>query len=103
MEPADLVIRRFGSQRKLAAALGHTNHTTVQGWKASGRIPAQQQVAVLDAAARLGIELTAGELVRGEAVNAEVHGNLSHAHSVPRTELASKCVFCSDTTQGQAA
>ena len=67
MKPARIVVTRFGSLRKLATALGHTNHSTVQGWWDSGLIPAQHQGKVVEAAAAAGVAITTDELVHGNA------------------------------------
>lgn len=46
----------------MAEALGEAP-TTVQSWKAVGRIPATKQPAVLEAAKRLGLEIRAEDVV----------------------------------------
>jgi hypothetical protein len=61
--PVDRIIGLFGGMTPLARALGHTNPTTVQGWKARGIIPARQQANVLEAAGQLGIPLRAEDLI----------------------------------------
>lgn len=63
MNTAAIVIEKFGGVRALAKTLGHKHPTTVQGWRESGFIPAQRQREVLDAAERLGIALTAEDLI----------------------------------------
>lgn len=52
------IINQFGGLRAMAAALGHENPTTVQGWKVRGRIPSQQIPNVIEAAKGKGIEIT---------------------------------------------
>ena len=57
------IIERFGGIRAMAGKLGHSSHTTVQGWSDRDVIPAHRQREVLDAASRLGISLTAADLI----------------------------------------
>ncbi len=57
MNTAERIIARFGGSTRLAEHLGHKWPTTVQAWKVSGYIPAQQQVLVLAAAKEHGVEL----------------------------------------------
>lgn len=56
MKPVDLILERFGTQGRLARALG-LPPSTVSAWRVAGRIPAQHQEAVLSAARRLYIVL----------------------------------------------
>jgi hypothetical protein len=53
---------RFGGIRPMAEALGEAP-STVQSWKAVGRIPATKQPGVLAAAGRLGIAITTDDVV----------------------------------------
>jgi ribosome-binding protein aMBF1 (putative translation factor) len=57
MTQAERVISKFGTQEKLAAALG-CRQSVIAGWKRRGYVPAQQQVRVLEAAREQGIDLT---------------------------------------------
>ena len=57
MLPANKIIEKFGSQAKLARALGHKNTSTVQGWKERGFIPYRQAWAVMHAAKANRIKL----------------------------------------------
>ena len=50
------IIDRFGGIRPMAAKLG-VAFTTVQGWKVRGHIPQGRRQAILDAAAKHGIDL----------------------------------------------
>jgi hypothetical protein len=51
------IVGRFGTQGRLARALGHVNATTVNGWVTRGNIPSAQIPSVLAAAERLHIKL----------------------------------------------
>lgn len=53
---------RFGGIRKMADMLGKPP-STVQSWKNSGRIPAQEQPSVLQCGRDAGIEITADDVV----------------------------------------
>jgi hypothetical protein len=53
---------RFGGTRKMAEALNEPP-STVQSWKSVGRIPAGKQPDVLAAAERLGIPITAEDVI----------------------------------------
>ncbi len=53
------IIDRFGGIRPMAAKLG-VAVTTVQGWKVRGRIPGGRRQAILDAAAKQGVDLGGG-------------------------------------------
>lgn len=57
------IIRELGGIRGLAAKLGHTNHTTVQGWWDRGVIPARQQGVVLELAEREGKPIDPRDLI----------------------------------------
>ena len=59
------VISSFGGIRPMARTLGHANHTTVQGWKRRGLIPAHQQASVIKAAEQTGISIDAVDLIPG--------------------------------------
>lgn len=56
---AQRIIEQLGGISRLARALGHRNPTTVQGWKARGTIPVRRIPEVMEAARRLGMELSA--------------------------------------------
>lgn len=56
MTQAQRVIAKFGTQEKLAAALG-CRQSVIAGWKRRGFVPAQQQAKVLAAARDRGIDL----------------------------------------------
>jgi len=61
------VIDRFGGVRPMAAALGHKNPSTVQGWKERGVIPVRQIPSVIEAAESDGVSVSLDELVMGVA------------------------------------
>jgi hypothetical protein len=54
---ADRIISRFGGQSALAKAIG-TSQGTIWGWKVRGFVPVRAQQRVMDAAARLGLDLS---------------------------------------------
>ena len=56
------IIDKFDGTRAMAKTLGIAP-STVQSWKDSGVIPARRQRDVLDAAQRLGINLSASDLI----------------------------------------
>lgn len=62
--PSEKIIEKFGGISQLAKALGHEHPTTVQGWKARGRIPAKQQDVVLKLAREKGIDLDPADFFR---------------------------------------
>lgn len=64
MNTAEYVIDKFGGLSATAKALGHTNATTVQGWKMRGIIPARQQPLLLEAAKKLRISLKPEDFFR---------------------------------------
>lgn len=51
------IINKFGGLTSLSKMLGHKNPTTVQGWKERGIVPARQQIKLLKAARKHGIDL----------------------------------------------
>lgn len=53
---------KFGGVRPMAEHLLQPP-STVASWKATGRIPANHQPAVLDKAAELGLDITADDVV----------------------------------------
>lgn len=61
------VIDRFGGVRPMAAALGHKNPSTVQGWKERGVIPVRRLPSVIEAAESNGVSVSLDELVMGSA------------------------------------
>ena len=63
MSQAEHVIGKFGGIRKMAAALGHKNPSTVQGWKERGFIPPRRYDEVIAAAARESIDLCPADFV----------------------------------------
>lgn len=56
-------ITDLGGIRKVARKLGHTSHTTVQGWFERNRIPLDRWSEVLDLAKREGLDLTIDDLM----------------------------------------
>ena len=65
------VIRRFGSQQRVAELLGIWQ-TAVSGWVRRGAIPARRQEELLAIARREGLELAPGRLLRRAGA---VHGS----------------------------
>lgn len=79
MTPAELVIARFGGTRELARQL-EVSPSTVQRWKMphdkgglSGRVPSARMSDLLALARRLGVPLTADELILGSNCTANAH------------------------------
>lgn len=70
MSIAQTIIDKFGGVRPCAAALGKAP-TTVQSWKDSGHIPAKHQASVLEAAKRVGIDLSPADFFGSTAEAAE--------------------------------
>lgn len=62
MDTNTTLFERLGGIRKTAELLGEAP-STVQSWKAAGRIPAQKQPLVLERAAAVGIEISAEDVV----------------------------------------
>lgn len=56
MTQAEHIIGKFGTQERLAGALG-CRQSVIAGWKKRGFVPAQQQPKVLEAAAKMEIPL----------------------------------------------
>jgi hypothetical protein len=67
MSRAGAIIQKLGGTRALAAAL-RLPVSTVQSWKSCGVIPARQQEAVLEAAARIKVPLEPAEFFDPGAV-----------------------------------
>jgi hypothetical protein len=65
-----IIDERFGGIRRMQAALGHRNASTIQGWRMRGVIPVRKQHDVLEAARRLGIALEPAEFIEGQKVAA---------------------------------
>jgi hypothetical protein len=65
METHGQIIRRLGI-REVARALGHSNHTTVQGWRDRDNIPVEHWADVVHAAEQIGKPLTVRELMPPE-------------------------------------
>lgn len=64
--PAAVVCEVFGSAAELARLLGLAKSSTWR-WLRSGLVPAQYHATLLDHAERMGLTLTADDLVRGRA------------------------------------
>ncbi|MBD3762615.1 carph-isopro domain-containing protein [Rhizorhabdus sp.] len=60
------VLSRFGNVRETAEKIGRAP-SVIQYWRSTGRIPAQAQNSVLEAARRHGIKLRPAELIPQEA------------------------------------
>lgn len=76
MNPAELVISRFGGVRPLARLLG-LDHSSISRWTKKkprglgGLIPSRLHGPLLDLAATQKVALTAEELIRGNGAEAE--------------------------------
>lgn len=57
------IIDALGGIRKLARALEHKSHTTVQGWYARNKIPVDHWQAVIAKSGSLNHPVTASDLV----------------------------------------
>lgn len=68
-EVVEAIIKKFGTQERLAQALG-CRQTVIAGWKRRGVVPARQQMRVLEAAQELGIDLTPNDFFSAEPVAA---------------------------------
>jgi len=66
------VFQKFGGIRPMAAKLGVPS-STIKSWHSKGAIPAWRRQSVMDAAARLNIDLSVGEVaqVRPDAASIE--------------------------------
>lgn len=62
MTEGSTLFDRFGGTRQMADHLGEPP-STVQSWKAAGRIPATKQPAVLDKGKELGLPVTAEDVI----------------------------------------
>lgn len=56
------VLGRFGNVREAADKIGRAP-SVIQYWRTAGRIPATAQTAVLDAAERHGVTISAADLI----------------------------------------
>jgi hypothetical protein len=56
MTQAERIISKFGTQQRLADALG-CGQSVIAGWKKRGVVPVRQHLAVMDAAKKLDISL----------------------------------------------
>lgn len=61
MTNVETIIEKFGGLSAFSRALGHTNPTTVQGWKKTNRIPSWRIHEVQLAAKKNGINLELDE------------------------------------------
>lgn len=57
MSQAERIIAKFGTQERLADAIG-CRQNVISGWKKRGFVPAPQQPKVLEVARALGIDLS---------------------------------------------
>jgi hypothetical protein len=66
LNPAQLVIEKFGGLSATARAVGNgTTRQIVKGWEKRGVIPTKRQPQVLEAAQRESIELSPADLIGG--------------------------------------
>ena len=66
MTQAERVIGKFGTQERLAEALG-CRQSVIAGWKKRGFVPAQQQERVLEAAKKNNIDLRPDDFFDSES------------------------------------
>ena len=60
------IIKQIGGIRKVASAIGHDNHTTVQGWADRDKIPVERWSEIIRAAKALGHDLSTDDLMPKE-------------------------------------
>lgn len=65
METHAQIVARLGL-RTVARALGHANHTTVQGWHDRDKIPSEHWPDLIQAAEREGWQLSLRDLLPSE-------------------------------------
>ena len=93
------VIRRFGSQQRVAELLGIWQ-TAVSGWVRRGAIPARRQEELLEIARREGIALGPADFF---AEAAQANGTVTHA-PLPRFSVSKEgSRFMSQTSTAQAS
>lgn len=51
------IISLFGGLKKMAAALGHKNHSTIYGWVRSGKIPSWRDAELRTAAMECHVKI----------------------------------------------
>lgn len=69
-EVVERIIKKFGTQERLAEALG-INQSVVAGWKKRGVVPARQQPEVLKAGQKLDIDLTPSDFFDADVLDDE--------------------------------
>jgi DNA-binding phage protein len=62
MNPASTIVARFGGASEVARIAG-VHRTRVYTWLRNGRVPQSHQLKFLQEAKRLGVSLTAEELI----------------------------------------
>ena len=72
MTQADKIISKFGTQEKLAAALG-CRQSVIAGWKKRGFVPAPRQPEVLRAARTNGIDLDPDDFFETDPADSSEH------------------------------
>jgi len=63
MESHSQIISRLGGIRKVARMLGHTSHTTVQGWSSRNSIPIEHWSTLVQQANHDGKRLAVADLM----------------------------------------
>lgn len=61
------ILAKFGNVREAAAKIGRPP-SVIQYWRTTGRVPATAQAAVLDAAKRHGLKISAADLIAPTAI-----------------------------------
>lgn len=55
--PVREIMSLFGGLKKMAAALGHKNHSTIYGWVRSGKIPSWRDAELRAATMRCDVKI----------------------------------------------
>jgi len=100
MNPAQLVVDKFGGQSALAKLIGK-GQSTVQYWTKSGVIPSKWQTKLLTVAREQGIDLTATDFVRVPQVLRHDSGKLPVAEWSGELEIGEGVLPCYVLSDGR--